>query len=100
MITFPMKLITVVCEAYAMDNLTRLLRECGARGWTFFPVQGTGARGDRTGEMPDFTNMQLQVIVRPEVADLILTRLEAELFPPFGMIAYESDVRVLRPDKF
>ena len=37
---------------------------------------------------------------RLEVAQTLLTRLEKEFFPRYGMIAFESDVRVLRPNKF
>jgi hypothetical protein len=34
------------------------------------------------------------------VAETLLQRLHAELFPNFAMVAYESDIRVLRRDKF
>ena len=30
----------------------------------------------------------------------VLARLEKDFFPRYAMIAYESDVRVLRRDKF
>ena len=40
------------------------------------------------------------MIVRAEVATLLLERLGAELFPRYAMVAFESDVRVLRRDKF
>ena len=40
------------------------------------------------------------MITRPEVATQLLQRLEQEFFPRYGMVAFESDVRVLRPAKF
>ena len=44
--THPMKLVTIVCEAYALAAITKLLREVGAHGWTHFAVEGAG-EGDR-----------------------------------------------------
>jgi len=98
--THAMKLVTIVCEAYAKVALTKLLREIGAHGYTLFPVEGDGARGRRDADIPEFTNIQIEVIVPPEVAQTLLARLEKDFFPRYGMIAFESDVRVLRPHKF
>ena len=33
-----MKLVTIVCEAYARDAVTKLLRDVGAHGHTLFAV--------------------------------------------------------------
>lgn len=96
----PMKLVTIVCEAYAADAVLRLLADAGASGHTSFPVEGSGARGRRLADIPEYANTQFEVIVRPEVATVLLQRLGAELFPRYAMVAFESDVRVLRADKF
>ncbi len=95
-----MKLVTIVCEAYAKDAVTKLLREVGAHGYTLFAVEGDGSRGKRPADIPEFANIQIEVLVPPEVALILLERLERELFSRYGMIAFESDVRVLRPKKF
>lgn len=95
-----MKQVTIVCEAYALEAIKQLLREVGAHGWTHFAVEGAGAGGERTGEMKEFSNIQLQVILQPTSAEALMSRLHAELFPLFGMIAYESEVRVIRSTKF
>lgn len=96
----PMKLVTIVCEAYAREAVTALLREMGAQGWTMFPVEGEGAQGRRPGDIPEYANLQVEVVVRPEVAAALLERLARDFFPRYAMIAYESDVRVWRKDKF
>lgn len=96
----PMKLVTIVCEAHARDPVLALLRETGAQGWTLFTVEGEGARGGRPADIPEFANLQVEVVVRPEVAAVLLERLARDFFPRYGMIAYESDVRVWRRDKF
>lgn len=96
----PLKLVTIVCEAHAREPVTRLLREAGAHGWTLFAVEGDGSRGRRPADIPEFANIQIEVVVQPEVAEALLGRLEKEFFPRYAMIAFESDVRVLRPAKF
>ncbi len=96
----PMKLVTIVCEAYAADAVLRLLAEVGASGHTSFAVEGSGARGRRLADIPEYANTQFEVIVRPELAAVLVRRLGAELLPRSAMVAFESDVRVLRADKF
>jgi nitrogen regulatory protein PII len=98
--THPMKLVTIVCEAYAKEAVTKLLHEVGAHGYTLFAVEGDGSRGKRPADIPEFANIQIEVLVQPAVANILLERLEKEYFPRYGMIAFESDVRVLRPKKF
>lgn len=98
--THPMKLVTIVCEALAREPLTDLLREVGAHGYTLANVEGSGSHGLRTGDIGEYANIRVEVIVPPAVAAGLLERMEAEFFPRFAMVAYESDVRVLRRDKF
>ena len=98
--THPMKLVTIVCEAHAREAVTKLLREVGAHGWTLFSVEGDGSQGKRPADIPEFSNIQIEVIVPPEVSTLLLERLGREFFPRYAMIAFESDVRVLRQGKF
>jgi nitrogen regulatory protein PII len=95
-----MKLVTIIGEALAREPLERLLREAGAHGWTLFPVEGHGRRGARPGDIAEFANIQVEVILRPEAAARLLDRLAREFFPLYAMVAHESDVRVLRPEKF
>jgi nitrogen regulatory protein PII len=96
----PMKLVTIICEAVLEDLVVQLLRQSGAHGHTAFPVRGSGNQGDRNADITEAGNVQLQVIVKPAVAETLLGRLHGELFKSYAMVAYESDVRVLRPDKF
>jgi nitrogen regulatory protein PII len=95
-----MKLVTIVCEAYALEAVIRRLRAVGASGWTHFSVEGTGAGGERGGETKEFANVQIEVVLQPAAAQDLLDRLERELFPRYCMIAFEADVRVIRSAKF
>lgn len=100
MTTHPLKLVTIIGEALAREPLRKLLRDSGAHGYTLFTVEGDGAQGRRTGDIQEFANIQVQVIVPPAVAEELLARLEQEFFPTFAMVAYEADIRVLRREKF
>ena len=96
----PMKLVTIVVEARARERVTALLAEVGAQGYTLFPVEGAGATGPRLGDIEDFGNVQVEVILRPAAAERLLGRLAEEILPRFAMVTFESDVRVLRAEKF
>ena len=95
-----MKLVTIICEAYAKEAVKKLLREIGAHGCTLFEVEGDGSHGERPGDIREYANIQIEVILPPERAEELLQRLEKEFFARYAMIAYETDVRVLRANKF
>ena len=95
-----MKLVTIVCEAYAKEAVRKLLREIGAHGCTIFEVEGDGSHGERPADIREFANIQIEVILPPERSEELLQRLEKDFFAPYAMIAFESDVRVLRANKF
>lgn len=94
----PMKLVTIICEALAREPLKKLLGEVGAHGYTLFPVEGDGSQGRRAADIQEFAS--IPVIVLPEVAEKLLARLKNEFFEKFAMVAHETDVRVLRREKF
>lgn len=95
-----MKLVTIVCEALARTPVTQLLHEVGAHGFTLFPVEGMGAQGSRVADIEEFGNIQIEVVLPPEPAMQLLERLESEFFADFAMIAYSSDIEVIRTAKF
>lgn len=98
--THPMKRVTVVCEKLAREAVLRLLKEVGAHGWTLWEVEGSGNQGHRLADIPEFTNIQIEIIVRPPVALELLGRLQQEFFSRYAMIAWETEIRVIRSEKF
>jgi len=98
--THPLKLVTIIGEALAREPLKKLFAEAGVQGYTLFTVEGDGAQGRRAADIQEFANIQVEVIVQPAIAELLLTRLERDFFPRYAMVAYETDVRVLRREKF
>ena len=95
-----MKLVTIVCEALARSAVTELLKEIGAHGYTLFPVEGVGAQGSRVADIEEFANIQIEVVLQPEAALQLLARLEQDFFARFAMIAYSTDIAVIRSAKF
>ena len=95
-----MKLVTIISEALLEERVVEILRHCGAHGHTAFSVRGCGSQGDRSADIVETGNVQIEVIVKPAVAEAVLERLHRELFAAYAMIAYETDVRVMRPEKF
>ncbi len=95
-----LKLVTIVCEALARSAVTELLKQIGAHGYTLFPVEGVGAQGSRVADIEEFANIQIEVVLPPEAALLLLSRLEQEFFSRFAMIAYSTDIEVIRSGKF
>jgi nitrogen regulatory protein PII len=96
----PMKRVTIICEAVLEDLVIERLRACGAHGHTAFAVRGSGNQGERHADMAESGNVQIEVIIPPATSEKLLQSLRDDLFKDYAMIAYENDVRVLRPDKF
>ena len=95
-----MKLVTIICEALARTAVTQLLHEIGAHGYTLFPVEGVGAQGSRVADIEEFANIQIEIVLPPEPALQLLERLERDFFSRFAMIAYSTDIEVIRSKKF
>lgn len=94
------KLVTIVTEAVLEGELCREIERLGARGYTVTNARGSGSRGVRDAGWDTARNVRIEVVCAPEVAERIETRLRERYFESYAMIAYTSDVAVLRPDKF
>lgn len=68
-----------------------------ASHWT--KVTGEGSRHLCSSEVPG-DNIKLETIVGPKHCDQLLTILAGEYFPNYAMIAYVSDVQVIRGEKY
>lgn len=95
----PLKKMTIVAERVLRDRLLQLIREEGATGYTLTAVEGEGSRGVRASEF-EGRNVQIDAIVSPETSVRIFERLAERYFEAYAVIAYASDVEVLRGEKF
>jgi nitrogen regulatory protein P-II 2 len=97
--TIPLCLLTVVAESILKDRLIQDVRNAGARGYTITDAEGEGHRQRRVSEILG-SNIRLETIVSREVADRLLESISAEYFPHYAVVAFLSEVTVIRGDKY
>ncbi len=97
--TSPLKLVTIVGETVLAEHLHQDLRRLGATGWTQTDATGEGSRGMRAKTLRG-DNFRLEVVVSAEVADRILEQLAVAYFPHYALVAWMSDVQVVRGEKY
>jgi len=91
--------ITIIAENLLKDQVVQLIKQNGATGYTLTMVEGEGTRGVRASEW-EGRNVRIETIVAPEVADAILSGLNEKLFEDYAVIAWLTEVNVLRGEKF
>ncbi len=97
--TVQLCLVTVIAESILKERLIQDVRDAGARGFTITDADGEGSRQRRVGAILG-ANVRLETIVSKEVAEHLLGILSAEYFERFAVIAYLSDVSVIRGEKY
>ena len=97
--TVPMKRITIIGDDNVRYRILQEIHAFGATGYTYYVVNGKGARGirPRHAEPP---NANIQVIATPELAHQILEHIAKNYFDQYAMIAFLDDVEVVRGEKF
>lgn len=91
--------VTVVAEAILRERLIAEIVSAGATGYTSSTAEGEGSRHLRSGDLPG-DNVRIETIVNEQVADRLLTQLANQYFPHFALIAYVTEVRVIRGEKY
>jgi nitrogen regulatory protein PII len=94
------KLVTIVTEAVLEPELSEELEDLGASGYTVTNARGSGSRGIRDAGWFSSSNIRIEVVCSDEVAQAIARHLRRKYYDHYAMILFESDVRVLRPEKF
>lgn len=97
--THPLKLVTIVAEPVLEARITHELRSLGATGFTVVDGRGEGSRGLRAGEIPGL-NVRIDTLVAADVAQRIISHIATQYFPSYAVIAWVSDVAVVRGDKY
>ena len=91
--------VTIVSERLLKDDLIALVKEAGATGFTLSSVDGEGSRGARAGDW-EGNNVMLETLVSHRVGDEILYTLNERYFEDFAVVAWLTEVSVLRGEKF
>ena len=97
--THPFKLVTIIAEPVLESRLTSKLRQLGATGWTVVEGRGEGSRGIHAADIPG-VNIRIDSIVTPDVAERVVQHMATHYFAEYEVIAYVSDVAVIRSNKY
>ncbi|MDX1926200.1 MAG: hypothetical protein SFV81_06770 [Pirellulaceae bacterium] len=97
--THTLTLLTIVAETLLKDRLIHEIRQAGARGFTITEASGEGSRQRRVSEILG-DNIKVEVITKRETAESILTVLQKDFFPRYAVVAYLSEVQVVREEKY
>src|SRR5436305_5444810 len=90
-----LKLVTIVAEEILKERLCKKGLELGAAGYTCFTVEGDGSRGVRDEHVQGM-NVQIEFVCPEAIALSILTYVAEHFFENFAIIAFMSDVTVIR----
>jgi nitrogen regulatory protein P-II 2 len=93
-----LKLVTIVAESVLESHLLDEITKLGARGYTTTNVHGEGSRGVRAGVAEG--NVKVETVVGAEVADRILQHVADTYFQYYAVVAYVSEVQVVRGEKY
>ena len=94
------KLVTIITEAVLENELCDFLIDLGASGYTVTNARGSGSRGVRSAGWSPSSNVRIEVVCSDELAAKIAKEVSERYYADYAMILFESDIHVLRPDKF
>ena len=97
--TITLTLLTIVAESLLKERLLHEVRRAGAKGFTVTDVSGEGSRQRRVSEILG-DNIKIEIIAKRETADNILAVLQKDFFPRYAVVAFMSEVQVVREDKY
>ena len=94
-----MKMVTIVTEGLLKEQIINLLKRHETTGFTISKVQGEGSKGVKASDW-EGPNLKIASIVDPKVANQILDEVGEKYFDDYSVIAWLTDVSVLRGSKF
>jgi nitrogen regulatory protein P-II 2 len=94
-----MDLVTIIAEHVLREPLLADLRRLGARGYTLGEVEGEGTRGTHAADWQG-KNLRIEVVATRAVSDRVLAHLAEVYFTNYSLIAYRTEISVMRAGKF
>jgi len=94
------KLVTIITEVVLEADISEALEKLGATGYTVTNARGKGSRGVRDAGWSASANIRIEVVCSDDVASRITDHMRRHYYEDYAMLIFESDVKVLRPDKF
>lgn len=93
------KKVTIICDDALEIHIVEDLKKCGVKGYTLEEAKGYGIHSTRDNEL-EGRNIKIETIVDEETSCKIFSLLEEKYFKKLIIIAYVSDVKILRKEKF
>ena len=72
----------------------------GIRGCTISDARGKGSRGVRDAAWDESKNIRIEILCARQQAEALLVHLQQRYYSNYAMVAYLSEIEVLRPEKF
>lgn len=94
------KLLTIICEILAQKNIFDILCKHDVSGYTFYEVNGDGAKGVRGQGLQHEKNIKIEVILQEEKMLDVLEEIVRTMFSDYAIITHVSDVGIIRIEKF
>ncbi|MGJ8658156.1 MAG: P-II family nitrogen regulator [Akkermansiaceae bacterium] len=94
-----LKKVTIITESLLKESILDILREAGSTGHTLTACEGEGSKGIHASDF-EGRNIQIDTIVPLIVGEKILTEVSERYMKNYALIAYMTDVEVVREDKF
>ena len=97
--------LVIVAEEILSKKLSKLIMEAGATGYTVSAAGGEGSRNIRSTGDPSVShtlaNVKIEVLTGTrELADRIISQIEAKYYANYSIITYIYQVEALRDHKF
>ena len=93
-------LLTIITEASIENVLIKDMNRLGIRGYTITDARGKGSRGVRDAANDETKNIRIEIICARPQAESLLAHLQARYYSNYAMVAFFSEVEVIRPEKF
>ena len=94
------KLVTIITEGAIETRICKVLEDLVAHGYAVTNARGSGSRGVRSADWSSSGNVRIEVVCDETVALKIEEHLREHYYENFAMNLFETDVKVLRPEKF
>lgn len=94
-----MKLVTIFSDDALQDEIIEALKGCGVKGYTIEDAKGEGLHRMRMNEL-EGTIIRIETICNEAKCDEVFKMLSEKFFNEYGVIAFATDIQVLRKERF
>jgi nitrogen regulatory protein P-II 2 len=92
-------MITIVALDSLQNRLVADLKNCGIKGYTISEVDGEGLHEQHFTDW-EGRNIRIEVLVSEDKVLCIMEMLSKNYFEKYGVIAFVTNVEVLRKERF